>query len=119
MQMQRQGIVPFSCSFVEAHKFVSGVLFKLIIFSLSLGIVPLSSYFLSLKYIWNGEHLFISSNLFVQFSHNRAENATFAAITAVVSANIVLVAYIITSVLEDKQVSSKTLKEKSEGKKDK
>jgi len=37
----------------------------------------------------------------------------------VVSANIVLVAYIITSVLEDKQVSIKNLKEKSEGKKDK
>lgn len=48
-----------------------------------------------------------------------AGNATFAAITAVVSANIVLVAYIITSVLEDKQVSIKNLKEKSEGKKDK
>lgn len=48
-----------------------------------------------------------------------AENATYAAITAVVSANIVLVAYVITSVLEDKQVSSKNPKEKSEGKKDK
>jgi hypothetical protein len=50
------GYISFSCSFAEAHKFVSGVLFKLIIFSLSLGIVPLSSYFLSLKYIWNGKH---------------------------------------------------------------
>lgn len=49
------GYISFSYSFAEAHKFVSGVLFKLIIFSLSLGIVPLSSYFLSLKYIWNGK----------------------------------------------------------------
>ncbi|KIM46303.1 hypothetical protein M413DRAFT_441391 [Hebeloma cylindrosporum] len=83
----------------NANAATGGVLFKLIIFSLSLGIVPLSSYFLSLKYIWN-------------------ENATFAAITAVVSANIVLVAYIITSVLEDKQVSNKNLKETNQGKKD-
>jgi hypothetical protein len=37
----------------------------------------------------------------------------------VVSANIVLVAYIITSVLEDKKVSSKNPKEQSEGMKDK
>jgi len=37
----------------------------------------------------------------------------------VVSANIVLVTYIITSVLEDAQVSTKNAKAASEGKKDK
>jgi len=58
------------------------VLFKLVMFSISLGLVPISSYFASLKYLWNG-------------------NSTYAAITAVVSANVVLVAYIISSVLED------------------
>lgn len=31
-----------------------GVLAKLLIFSFSLAVVPLSSYFLSEKYIWNG-----------------------------------------------------------------
>lgn len=36
-------------------------------------------------------------------SANQIGNATFAAITAVVAANIVLVAYIITSVLEDRK----------------
>ncbi|KAI9507724.1 hypothetical protein F5148DRAFT_83009 [Russula earlei] len=60
-----------------------GVLFKLVIFSLSLGIVPISSYFASEKYIWNG-------------------NSTFAAITAVVAANAVLVAYIVTSLRDDR-----------------
>ncbi|KAK7470761.1 vacuolar ATPase assembly integral membrane protein vma21 [Stygiomarasmius scandens] len=61
-----------------------GTLVKLIIFSLSLGIVPLTAYFASLNYVWNG-------------------NATFAALTAVMAANVVLVAYIITSVYEDKR----------------
>ncbi|KAI0003060.1 hypothetical protein BJV74DRAFT_882003 [Russula compacta] len=59
-----------------------GVLLKLIIFSLSLGIVPITSYFASEKYIWNG-------------------NSTFAAITAVVAANVVLVAYIVSSLRDD------------------
>ncbi|KAF5369781.1 hypothetical protein D9758_001151 [Tetrapyrgos nigripes] len=59
-----------------------GTLVKLIIFSLSLGIAPLSAYYASLKYIWNG-------------------NATWAALTAVLTANFVLVAYIITSIYED------------------
>ncbi|KAJ4466485.1 hypothetical protein J3R30DRAFT_2266991 [Lentinula aciculospora] len=53
-------------------------------FSLSLGIVPLTLYYGSLHYLWNG-------------------NSTFAAITAIVAANIVLIAYIILSILEDKQ----------------
>ncbi|KAF7983883.1 hypothetical protein HWV62_18232 [Athelia sp. TMB] len=61
-----------------------GVLLKLIIFAVSLGVVPLTSYFGSQKYIWNG-------------------NANYAAITAIVSANIVLFAYILTSILEDKE----------------
>ncbi|TFK43648.1 hypothetical protein BDQ12DRAFT_731638 [Crucibulum laeve] len=83
---------------VNAQAASGGVLLKLIIFSLSLGIVPLGSYFASQKYLWNG-------------------NATFAAITAVVSANIVLVAYIVTSLLEDKQTAAP--KTPSETKKDK
>lgn len=49
------------------------------------------------------------------------ENSTFAAITAVVAANIVLVAYIIVSVLEDKRQSKPQppQKERPETKKDK
>ncbi|TDL29722.1 hypothetical protein BD410DRAFT_892966 [Rickenella mellea] len=60
-----------------------GVLIKLIIFSLSLAIVPISMYFGSLKYVWNG-------------------NSTYAAMSAIFAANIVLVSYIIVSILEDR-----------------
>ncbi|KAF5393605.1 hypothetical protein D9757_000122 [Collybiopsis confluens] len=65
----------------------NGTLFKLVVFSLSLGIVPLTSYFGSLYYIWDG-------------------NSTFAAITAIVAANVVLISYIILSILEDKQTQN-------------
>ncbi|KAF8192480.1 hypothetical protein BJ912DRAFT_1057843 [Pholiota molesta] len=79
-----------------------GVLAKLIAFSVSLGVIPIGSYFLSLNYLWN-------------------QNSTFAAITAVVAANIVLVAYIIASVLEDNRQSKPQppQKERAETKKDK
>jgi len=65
---------------------------KLVFFSLSLGIIPITSYFGSLKYFWNG-------------------NATYAALTAVVGANIVLVAYIVTSILDDKRTTPAPAKE--------
>ncbi|KAA1466219.1 hypothetical protein DENSPDRAFT_830988 [Dentipellis sp. KUC8613] len=61
-----------------------GVLIKLIIFSLSLGILPLGSYFVSEKYLWNG-------------------NSIYSAITAIVAANLVLVSYIVLSLMEDRQ----------------
>jgi hypothetical protein len=61
-----------------------GVLVKLIIFSLSLAIVPITSYFVTEKYVWNG-------------------NSNYAAITAIFAANAVLVAYIITSLLDDRE----------------
>jgi len=44
-------------------------------------------------------------------------NSTYAAITAVVSANVVLVAYIITSLLEDSQPSTASAKPSLEEKK--
>ncbi|KNZ79909.1 Vacuolar ATPase assembly integral membrane protein VMA21 [Termitomyces sp. J132] len=74
-----------------AHASFRSVLIKLILFSLSLGLVPITSFFASQRYMWNG-------------------NSTYAAITAVVSANIVLVAYIISSVLEDKGDTSQTMR---------
>jgi uncharacterized membrane protein YjgN (DUF898 family) len=90
----------------------TGVLFKLIIFSLSLGIVPITSYFASEKYIWNGA--FLGADLFhsARLSPDLLAfigNSTFAAITAVVAANVVLVAYIISSVRDD-QVERKATK---------
>ncbi|KAH7343722.1 hypothetical protein B0J17DRAFT_713884 [Rhizoctonia solani] len=62
----------------------SAVLFKLSGFSIALAVVPLSSYFLSLNYVWGG-------------------NSTYAALTAVVSANVVLIAYILLSISEDRE----------------
>jgi len=95
-----------------------GVLLKLIIFSLSLGIVPITSYFASEKYIWNGAPSQIIQPLRLSGSLTLCVlgNSTFAAITAVVSANVVLVAYIISSLRED-QAEQETRK-LSESRKD-
>ncbi|KAK0468324.1 uncharacterized protein EV420DRAFT_1635574 [Desarmillaria tabescens] len=67
---------------VNAKTASRSTLAQLVLFSLSLGILPISSYFLSLKYVWQG-------------------NSTWAAITAVAAANIVLVAYIFASLRDD------------------
>ncbi|CEL59625.1 Vacuolar ATPase assembly integral membrane protein VMA21 OS=Phaeosphaeria nodorum (strain SN15 / ATCC MYA-4574 / FGSC 10173) GN=VMA21 PE=3 SV=1 [Rhizoctonia solani AG-1 IB] len=61
----------------------SAVLFKLTGFSLALAVIPLSSYFLSMNYLWGG-------------------NSTYAALTAIVSANAVLIAYILLSISDDR-----------------
>jgi hypothetical protein len=76
---------------------------KLLFFSASLGLVPLASYYTSLKYVFEGTSYFAISAQETDNLVNQIGNATFAAITAVVAANIVLVAYIITSVLEDRK----------------
>ncbi|KAF9236258.1 hypothetical protein BU15DRAFT_28361, partial [Melanogaster broomeanus] len=77
---------------------------KLLFFAATLAILPLSSYFFSLKHIW---------------SARSAGNSNYAAITALCAANLVLVAYIIMSVMEDRQ-SLKEIEEKklSDSKKD-
>ncbi|PSR71778.1 hypothetical protein PHLCEN_2v12279 [Hermanssonia centrifuga] len=62
------------------------VLFKLLLLTFALAFAPISVYYLSQNYLWNG-------------------NSTYAAITAVVAANIVLVTYIILSVMEENQLT--------------
>ncbi|EMD40626.1 hypothetical protein CERSUDRAFT_148835 [Gelatoporia subvermispora B] len=62
-------------------------LIKLLVFSLALAIVPISSYFLSRDYVWGG-------------------NTTWAAFTAAGSAQLILVAFIVVSVLEDQRERS-------------
>lgn len=96
----------------------SGVLAKLLIFSFSLAVVPLTSYFLSEKYIWNGMSCLntvmnAAESIFMGYTGN----STFAAITAIVAANIVLVLYIIISVLEDKSATSQPPSSTTETKK--
>jgi len=53
------------------------------VFSGSLAFVPITLYFVTEKYVWNG-------------------NSNYAAITAIFAANVVLVAYIISSLWEDR-----------------
>ncbi|KAG2068399.1 hypothetical protein BDR04DRAFT_776562 [Suillus decipiens] len=82
------------------HAASRAALVKLVFFAATLAILPISSYFFTEKYVWSG-------------------NSNYAAITAICAANIVLIAYIVVSVLEDKQ-SFKDADEKkmSETKKD-
>jgi len=75
-----------------AHQAVLG---KLILFTAALAIAPLSSYFISQKYIWNG-------------------NATLAAVTAIVAAWVVLIAYIFTSIQEENRSTAEADKQKSQ-----
>ncbi|TCD67678.1 hypothetical protein EIP91_012044 [Steccherinum ochraceum] len=79
-----------------------GALGKLVAFSLTLAIAPISSYFISERYLWAGQSGdYSSEDLYV--SNRIPGNSTYAAITAIVAANVVLVAYIIVSVRDDKQ----------------
>ncbi len=87
----------------------SGVLFKLLTFSVMLGVVPIGSYFATLDYVWHGEYLFCAS--IVRTERLWAGNATMAAITAIVSANVVLLAYIILSIIEDGKAAKPVLEE--------
>jgi hypothetical protein len=68
----------------------------------SLGIVPIASYFAWQKYIWNGVSF---RGIFHPCDTLLAScfpgNSTFAAITAAVTANVVLVAYIASSLHDD------------------
>ncbi|KAI0036047.1 hypothetical protein K488DRAFT_41932, partial [Vararia minispora EC-137] len=69
----------------------SGALIKLVLFSIALGVVPLGTYFSSQRFLYDGD-------------------ATRAAVTAIVSANFVLVGYIILSVREDKRERERATK---------
>lgn len=72
------------------------------VFSLSLGIVPLTSYYASLHFIWDGTITILRrAKLLVDSRYSG--NSTFAAITAVVAANLVLIVYIVLSILDDRQ----------------
>ncbi|PAV21193.1 VMA21 domain-containing [Pyrrhoderma noxium] len=73
-----------------------GTLIKLILFAVSLAVVPLSTYFGTLNNVWKGD-------------------STFAAISAVFAANFVLVAYIVQSVYEDKERGNVKSEENKDG----
>ncbi|KAI9635739.1 VMA21-like domain-containing protein [Dioszegia hungarica] len=58
------------------------VLYKLILFAILMAVVPIGTYFGSLNYMWNG-------------------STTYSAISAVVTANIVLVGYVVVAFEEE------------------
>ena len=91
-------------------------LVKLFTFSISLAVVPIGSYFLSLKYIWVG-----TSCLFERFTRVLtlvlSGDTTAAALVAVFMANLVLVAYIIVSVQEESKARTGTVTAPDETKK--
>ena len=93
------------------------ILAKLLIFSITLAVAPLSSYFLSEKYLWNGMLHTPPLTLGRYLTLRVLGNSTFAAITAIVAANIVLVVYIIMSVLEEKAATSTQPSSETETKK--
>ena len=94
-----------------------GVLAKLITFALALGTVPISSYFLSRDYLWGG---MCSQIIFcVLLNLVCTGNTIYAAITAIVSANLVLIAYIIESVREESRLRAREKQQQpAESKKD-
>jgi len=64
-------------------------LVKLSTFSLSLAVVPIASYFLTLQYVWAG-------------------NATASALFAVFTANLIIVAFVVVSVQEENKARTIT-----------
>jgi len=64
----------------------AAMIFKLLAFSLAMIAGPISTYFLTLNYVYKG-------------------NSTFAGATAAIMANVVLVAYVIVAMREDQSES--------------
>ncbi|THH06701.1 hypothetical protein EW145_g3913 [Phellinidium pouzarii] len=73
-----------------------GVLAKLIAFAVALAAVPMSTYYGTQRFVWNGD-------------------PTSAAISAVVAANVVLAVYIAQSVYEDRQSTKTSKQDKKDG----
>lgn len=92
-------------------------LVKLFAFSISLAIVPITSYFVSLKYIWVGTSCRLFKWLIRVVTLALSGDTTAAALVAVFTANLVLVAYIIVSVQEESKARNITASAPSETKK--
>ncbi|OWZ61048.1 hypothetical protein AYX15_06715 [Cryptococcus neoformans] len=58
------------------------VLYKLVLFALLMAVVPIATYFGTLNYLWDG-------------------STTFAAISAIAAANLILVGYVVVAFRED------------------
>ncbi|KAI6047286.1 hypothetical protein EDC04DRAFT_2622622 [Pisolithus marmoratus] len=93
----------FYATHPSPYRISRAALIKLLLFAAALAVLPIASFFLSSKYIWAWYVMHVSRC-----------NANYAAITAICIANIVLVAYIVLSVLEDRQSLVKGADERRE-----
>lgn len=73
---------------------------KLLFFATLVAVVPIATYFLTIDRIWNGRQL-LDGEFYLVLNSLSAGSTTWAAISAVVSANIVLVGYVIVAFRED------------------
>ncbi|OXG43602.1 hypothetical protein C359_01438 [Cryptococcus neoformans Bt120] len=69
------------------------VLYKLVLFALLMAVVPIATYFGTLNYLWDG-------------------STTFAAISAIAAANLILVGYVVVAFREDAASRTGPLPEK-------
>lgn len=96
----------------------SKALAKLAGFTLAMVILPLSTYFLSLEHVFGRRSLIryrdAFSSLTLPFSYPNcpAKNTTYAAISAAVVANVILVGFIIVALAEDRQGGGAVVSEK-------
>lgn len=67
----------------SSPKISTSVVLKLLLFSAAMVVLPLSAYYLSLEYLFEGY------------------KTSYAAITAAITANLVVVAYVVVAFLED------------------
>ncbi|WWD22525.1 hypothetical protein CI109_107018 [Kwoniella shandongensis] len=75
------------------------VLFKLILFTVLMAVVPIGTYFGTLKF--NGKWSFFLSLRTTATSNYSHRSTTISAIAAIVAANIILVGYVVVAFRED------------------
>lgn len=90
---------------IDYDRAISRVLGKLVLFAFLVAFVPISMYFTTLKYVFAGTslltHCFVSHSLIIAHVHLMTGSTAKAAISAIVSANIIMVAYVVVAFRED------------------
>lgn len=77
---------------------------KLLLFAFLVAVVPITTYFTTIKHIFDGELRVATCGSCKNtklLRHVSKGNTTYAAIAAIISANIIMVAYVIVALNED------------------
>ena len=92
----------------------SDVIFKLLGFTLAMVTAPIGMYFLTVKTIFSGELSvpLVIIHLWQLLMPEKTGNSTFAGATAAITANVVLIAYIVVAWREDQGEKAVETKEK-------